>query len=184
MIRFIYELIVPILIFAIILVAFTLLLYKKCPAGSMLVIYNNNADAFGNNIKIIKSGGAFIWPFGSSAVIFDLSPFSVNIDMEKIYDKNGNSIYLKLKLLLSISTFETEVQNAVERLSGLSKNQINELSKDLISGHLRSFFINTMIEETREREKISQSMLETLKTPLEEVGLKIMNLDIIEVRKI
>jgi flotillin len=184
MARFFLETIIPILIFIIILTSISLKYYKKCPAGSMMVIFNNKSDAFGSTIKIIKSGGAFVWPLGGSYVIFDLSPFSISIYIEKLHDKDGILLHLKAKILLAISSYESEVQNAIERISGLNKAQINELSIDLVSSHLRSFFAVISIDETKDREKITASLIEAIKVPLEDIGLRIMNLDIIEIKKV
>jgi flotillin len=184
MIRLITILLLLFLFVIILIAVIGLKYYVKCPAGSILIVFNNKSDAFGNTIKIIKSGGAYIWPFGGSYVIFDLSPFSIQLDLAKLHDKDGISLHLNAKILLAISSFENEVQNAIERISGLNKAQISELSTDLMASHTRTFFSSIQVEETKNREKITSTLVEALKVPIEDIGLKIINLDIIEIRQI
>jgi uncharacterized membrane protein YqiK len=184
MMRLIPIFVLLILFLIILMTAVGLKYYVKCPAGSILIVFNNKSDSYGNSTKIIKSGGAYVWPFGGSYVIFDLSPFSIQLDLDKLHDKDGISLHLHSKILLAISSYESELQNAIERISGLNKAQISELSKDIISSHTRTFFNSIAMEETRSRETITNKLIESFKVPLEDIGLKIMNLDIIEIRRI
>jgi uncharacterized membrane protein YqiK len=183
MIRFIPIFVLLILLIIILITVIGLKYYVKCPAGSILIVFNNKSDSFGNSTKIIKSGGAYIWPFGGSYVVFDLSPFSIQLDINKLQDKDGLLLHLHAKILLAISSYESELQNAIERISGLNKVQISELSKDLISSHMRTFLTTIPMEDTRNRGIITNMLIEALKTPREDIGLRIMDLYIIEIAK-
>jgi uncharacterized membrane protein YqiK len=104
--------------------------------------------------------------------------------MARLADKDEIPIYFKSKIILTISSNENGVQNAIERISGLDKGQINELCIDLISSHLRNFFAGISYEEIKNRERASVKIEESLKEPLEKVGIVIINTDIIELKKI
>ena len=182
MVRAIIEIIMLLLIVIVILTAVALNYYKKCPAGSMLVVFNNKPDVFGSTVKIIKSGGAFVWPFGGSFVILDLSPFPVDIFFDKIIYKDGSLRNFKAKLILSISTYEEEVKNAIERISGLGREKVIELSRDIISGHLRSFFLGISKNEIVDHLILKNKIAEELEQPLEDIGLRIMNMDLMELQ--
>jgi uncharacterized membrane protein YqiK len=158
--------------------------YKKCPPGCIIVVFNNNQDAYGSTYKIVKSGGAYVWPFGGSYVIFDLSPFNLKIDIEKLIDNQGKAYQLSLKAILSISSEENVLQKSIERISGLSKEKIDNIVSDLIISHIRSYFAGISGEEYKNRENFKLSLTSLLVEPLEEFGIKILNVDVVEVNEI
>jgi uncharacterized membrane protein YqiK len=177
-------LLIIILISISILTSILLKFYKKCPPGCLLVVFNNRQDAYGSNFKIVKLGGAYVWPFGGSYVIFDLSPFTIRIDIEKLTDKQGKRYQINLKILLAMSSEESVVQNAIDWISGLSKEQINNLASDLISSLIRSFFAGFSGEEYKNREVLKLNLINVLTEQLEDIGLKIVNIDIVEVKQV
>jgi uncharacterized membrane protein YqiK len=181
---FLIDIIVILLILFAVILAISMVFYKKCPPGSIMIIYTGKTDVYGNNLKIIKSGGAFIWPFGVWHVIFDLSPFSIIFELEKLHDKDDMLIYFKSKIILAISSNENELQNTIERISGLGKEQIKEICIDLISSQLRTFFSGVSYEELKIREKATIHITESLTEPLDKIGIKIINLDLIELKKV
>jgi flotillin len=178
------DIIIVTLILFVLITVISMAFYKKCPPGSMMVLFHNKTDAFGNSYKIIKSGGAFIWPIGGSYVIFDLSPFSIDLVIERLTDKDEIPVYLKAKIMLSISSNENTIQNAIERISGLNKEQINEVCLNLIPGQLRALFAGISFDEIKTREKANSKIETWLKEPLENMGIVIINTDIIELKKI
>jgi flotillin len=183
MIRIVFIIILLVLILFLILIAIALRFYKKCPAGSVLIIFNNISDNYGNHIKIIKSGGAFVWPFGGSYKIIDLKPFSVNVCPENLINKNEKPYFFNAKFILSINPDENVLYKSLERISGLSREQLEQLSTDMISGQLRSLFYNLDVAELENRGKLDYQLFQSLLEPLDNLGLQLINLDIIEFRK-
>jgi uncharacterized membrane protein YqiK len=174
---------IVIIVFSVILISLFLNFYKKCPPGSALVLINNKPDIYGSTIKIFKSGGVFVWPFSGSFVIFDLSPFSLTINHEKLLDKQGKYNHLNMKILLAISDEERIMENAVGRLSGLSQEKINSIANDIISGNIRSFFAG-FEGEIKNREALQLNIINVLREQMEAIGLKIINVDIVDVGQV
>jgi uncharacterized membrane protein YqiK len=174
---------IVIIVFSVILISLFLNFYKKCPPGSALVLINNKPDIYGSTIKILKSGGVFVWPFSGSFVIFDLSPFSLTINQEKLSDKQGRSIHLNMKILLAISDEERIMENAVKRFSGLSQEKINNIANEIICGQIRSFFAGYE-GDIKDRKGLQLNIINVLSEQMEAIGLKIMNVDVVEVKQV
>lgn len=79
-----------ILIVAIVLIAFSLLIfllsrYKKCPSDKIMVIYGNvgkNKDGSARSSKCIHGGAAFIKPVFEAYEFLDLTPISISVDLQ------------------------------------------------------------------------------------------------------
>jgi len=184
MIRTVIIIILFALAFSMIILALALKFYKKCPVGSILVIFNNISDNYGNKIKIIKSGGAFVWPFGGSYKIIDLKPFSINLIPENLLSKNEKRYQFNVKFILAINPDENVLYKSLERISGLSDEQLQQIALDMISGQLRTLFINMDDIEISNRSKVDYKIFQSLYEPLDNLGLQLLNLDIIELKQI
>jgi flotillin len=183
MIRIILIILILALIFVSVSTIILLNFYKKCPPGCMLVVFNNKADDFGSKLKIIKSGGAFVWPFGGSFAIFDLSPFLIELLNARLTDRDGIDRIMDAKYLMALSSQESIVERAVERFAGLPREQIVQIARDLISSHIRSWFNHHSEKEFSDREYLNSGIKEMLEDSLEKTGLNLMNVDIIDIRK-
>lgn len=149
----------------------------------MLIIFNTKPDLYGNRIKIIKSGAAFIIPALASYVIFDLSPFTININNGQFHDKEGSLIKINAKFILAISTDELVIEHAFERISGLPREQISNLAKELIESDLRSFISENTGLDKLQNNDFKNQLFQSIKEPLEDIGLMIMNVDLVEVKR-
>jgi flotillin len=183
MVRILLISLVIFLILFIVLATLIIKYYKKCPPGFALVIFNSRADAWGNTIKVIKSGGAFIWPVGGSHILIDLSPFSLPVTIEKIYDNEAKAYSLKTKFMLAKSADENVLQRSFERYSGLSNDRLGEIVSDLSKGHIRTYFASLKQTEHSNMEELTKNLSKLLIEPIEDTGLNLLNIEILEIKK-
>ena len=54
--------------------------YKRCPSNKILVIYGKTGQA--RSARCVAGGAAFVWPVIQSYEYLDLSPISIDIDLQ------------------------------------------------------------------------------------------------------
>jgi flotillin len=73
--------------------------------------------------------------------------------------------------------------NAAERLLGLTPEQIQELSKDILFGQLRLVIATMTIEEINsDRDKFLENISKNVDTELKKIGLKLINVNVTDIR--
>ena len=118
--------------------------YKRCPSDKILVVYGKTG---GQSAKCIHGGGAFIWPVIQDYAYLDLKPISIEANLTNALSKQNIRVDVPCRFTIAISTEPDSMGNAAERLLGLSTEQIQELSKDILFGQLRLVVAMMTIEE-------------------------------------
>src|SRR5690606_34574504 len=124
--------------------------YKRCPSDRILVVYGKigkGADRENRSAKCIHGGAAFIWPIIHSYAFLDLTPLSIEINLTNALSKQNIRVDVPSRFTVGISTEPNVMNNAAERLLGLSQEAISNLAKDIIFGQLRLVVATMEIEE-------------------------------------
>lgn len=108
--------------------------YKRCPSDKILVIYGRTG---GTSAKCIHGGGAFVWPVIQDYAYLDLKPISIDANLTNALSRQNIRVDVPCRFTIAISTETDSMGNAAERLLGLTPDQIQELSKDILFGQLR-----------------------------------------------
>jgi flotillin len=101
--------------------------YKKCPSDKILVIYGNVGE--GKSAKCYHGGGAFVWPVIQDYQYLDLTPIPIEINLQGALSKQNIRVNTPSSFTVGISTEHGVMENAAERLLGLSLPEIKELAK-------------------------------------------------------
>jgi flotillin len=159
--------------------------YKKCPSDKILVVYGKlGRDKDGNerNSKCIHGGATFIWPVVQSYRFLDLTPMSISVDLRGALSKQNIRIDVPSRFTVGISTEPGIMQNAAERLLGLSLTEVQELSKDMILGQLRLVIATMSIEEINtDRDKFLEEVSNNVETELKKIGLRLINVNVTDI---
>ncbi len=157
--------------------------YKKCPADKILVIYGKvGKDKNGNDIssKCIHGGAVFIWPFIQAYTFLDLTPLSIHIDLKQALTSKNEKTDIVSRFTVGISTEPDVMQNAAERLLGLSNQNIIELATDIIMGQMRLTVGQTDIETINAgRDKFLETLCVNVEEQIKKVGLRLINVNIL-----
>lgn len=105
--------------------------YKRCPSDKILVVYGKTGGA---SAKCIHGGGAFIWPVVQDFAYLDLKPISIEANLTSALSKQNIRVDVPCRFTIAISTEKENMNNAAERLLGLTTSQIQELAKDILFG--------------------------------------------------
>jgi len=153
--------------------------YKRCPSDRILVVYGRTG---GGSAKCIHGGGAFIWPVIQDYEFLDLTPISMEVMLTNALSKQNIRVNVPSRFTIGISTEPTVMQNAAERLLGLSGDAIRDLAQEIIFGQLRMVVASMDIEEINtDRDKFLTHITHNIEVELQKVGLKLINVNITDI---
>lgn len=159
--------------------------YRKCPSDKILVIYGKvgrDKNGQARSAKCVHGGAAFIMPIIQSYQFMDLTPISINVDLENALSKQNIRVDVPSRFTVGISTEPGIMQNAAERLLGLRMNEIQELAKDIIFGQLRLVVATMEIEEiNNDRDKFLVAVSNNVEIELKKIGLRLINVNVTDI---
>ncbi|MGB4842842.1 MAG: SPFH domain-containing protein [Ferruginibacter sp.] len=154
--------------------------YKRCPSDKILVIYGRTG---GTSAKCVHGGGAFIWPVIQDYAFLDLKPLSIEANLTNALSRQNIRVDVPCRFTIAISTEADSMNTAAERLLGLSPEQIQELSKDILFGQLRLVIATMMIEEINsDRDKFLDNISKNVDSELRKIGLKLINVNVTDIK--
>jgi len=152
--------------------------YKRCPSDKILVVYGNVG---GRNIsaRCYHGGAAFIWPVFQDYQFLDLTPIPIDIKLEGALSQQNIRVNTPSTFMVGISTEPGVMENAAERLLGLSLDEIRQLARDIIFGQMRVVIATMPIEEINaDRDKLIANISTGVEVELKKVGLRLINVNI------
>ena len=172
-------------IFLFIIVVAMMRRYKRCPSDRILVVYGKigrGADRESRSSKCIHGGAAFIWPVIHSYAFLDLTPISIEINLTNALSKQNIRVDVPSRFTVGISTEPNIMNNAAERLLGLSQESISNLAKDIIFGQLRLVVATMEIEEINSnRDLFLAAVSSNVEAELKKIGLKLINVNVTDI---
>lgn len=154
--------------------------FKRCPSDKILVIYGKTG---GSSAKCVHGGGAFIWPVIQDYAYLDLKPISIEANLTNALSRQNIRVDVPCRFTIAISTEPDSMNNAAERLLGLSPGDIQELSKDILFGQLRLVIATMTIEEINsDRDKFLDNISKNVDTELKKIGLKLINVNVTDIK--
>lgn len=158
---------------------------KTCPPDKVLVVYGKNRknnDGTSRSSKCVHGGIAFIAPFVQKYTYLDLTPLSISVDLKSALSKQNIRIDVPCIFTVGISTDPAIMQNAAERLLGLTLQNISDLAKDIIFGQLRLVIATMEIEEINtDRDKFLDAISRNVEGELKKIGLKLINVNVTDI---
>ena len=151
--------------------------FKRCPSNRILVVYGKVGT--GRSARCIHGGGAFILPLIQDYDYLDLVPRPIEIDLIGALSKKNIRVNVPSTFTVGISTQAAIMQNAAERLLGLSDQGIRNQSQDIILGQMRLVIATLSIEEiNQDREKFLELVNLNVGSELQKIGLEVINVNI------
>lgn len=159
------------------LLAFVANQYKRCPSNKIIVVYGKTGGD--KTAKCVHGGGTFIIPLIQDYGVLPLEPMTTDIDLRGALSKGNIRVAVPSTFTFGISTDESIMINAAERLLGLTKEDIITQASDIILGQLRLAIATLTIEEiNQDREKFLEQINANVNTELNKIGLEIINVNI------
>jgi len=154
--------------------------YRRCPSDKILVVYGKIAGSGeGLSAKCYHGGAAFVWPIIQDYQFLDLTPIPIEIKLEGALSQQNIRVNTPSTFTVGISTEPGVMENAAERVLGLSLSEIQELARDIIFGQMRVVIATMPIEEINaDRDKLIENISNGVEVELKKVGLRLINVNV------
>jgi len=159
--------------------------YKRCPSDKILVVYGKvgKGDDGSRSAKCIHGGAAFIMPVIQDFQFLDLKPISIEVELKSALSRQNIRVDVPSSFTVGISTEPSIMNNAAERLLGLSVDAIHGIARDIIFGQLRLVIATMDIEEINSnRDKFLSNVAHSVEAELKKIGLKLINVNITDIK--
>ena len=159
--------------------------YKRCPSDRILVVYGKVGSNVEGNLsaKCIHGGAAFVWPVIQDYAFLDLTPTSIEVNLTNALSRQNIRVDVPSRFTVGISTEPGVMNNAAERLLGLTQAQVHDLAKDIIFGQLRLVVATMDIEEiNNNRDKFLANVASNVEAELKKIGLKLINVNVTDIK--
>jgi len=152
--------------------------YKRCPSDKILVVYGK-VGGHGVSAKCYHGGASFIWPIIQDYQFLDLTPIPIDIQLQGALSQQNIRVNTPSTFMVGISTEPGVMENAAERLLGLSLEEIRQLARDIIFGQMRVVIATMPIEEINaDRDKLIANISTGVEVELKKVGLRLINVNV------
>lgn len=153
---------------------------KKCPPDKILVICGNlGRDENGNirSVKCVYGAIVFVKPLIQKCFYLDLSPISVETELKKV--AFGEKLLdISVVFTVSVSTEPAVMNNAAERLIGISTELIAVLTKDIICGQIRVMASES--DGSEDPDAFLGKVAEKIEEEIKKIGLKLWSYNLKE----
>lgn len=156
--------------------------YKRCPPDRILVIYGKvgkGEKGLIRSARCLHGSAALIWPVIRDYEFLDLTPITMDIDLRSALSKENIRINVPATFTVGISTEMGVMENAAERLLGLSEDRIRAVAEDIIFGQTRVVIATMEIQEIiSNRDKFVDNITSGVEVELKKIGLKLINVNV------
>jgi len=176
------ELTLPLIIVIVIVVFVAALLkrYRRCPSDKILVVYGSTGRG---SAKCVHGGGVFVWPIIQDYAYLNLTPISIEANLTNALSRQNIRVDVPCRFTVGISTEADSMNNAAERLLGLSANDIQDMARDILFGQLRLVIASMSIEElNQDRDAFQENIKKNVEIELKKIGLKLINVNITDIK--
>ena len=151
-------------------------LYYICQPSEVL-IFAGSRHRVGDSQKkvgyrLLKGGSSVRVPLLEKAFRMDLSNMIIELKVNNAYSKGGIPLTVEGVANIKVAGEEPTIHNAIERLLGKSRQEIEKLAQENLEGNLRGVLASLTPEQVNE-DKIAfaKSLLEEAEDDLEKLGL-------------
>ena len=153
--------------------------YRRCPSDK-IVVYGKTG---GGSAKCIHGGGKFVWPIIQDYAYLNLTPISIDANLTNALSRQNIRVDVPCRFTVGISTEPDSMNNAAERLLGLTSNEIQELARDILFGQLRLVIATMSIEEINsDRDKFLENISKNVEVELKKIGLRLINVNVTDIK--
>ena len=175
-----FELPIILVIVAVVIVTALLKRYRRCPSDKILVVYGSTGKG---SAKCVHGGGVFVWPVIQDYAYLNLTPISIEANLTNALSRQNIRVDVPCRFTVGISTEADSMNNAAERLLGLSANDLQEMARDILFGQLRLVIASMSIEElNQDRDAFQENIKKNVEIELKKIGLKLINVNITDIK--
>ncbi len=155
---------------------------KICQPNEVLIFSGRQrqlTDGSRVGYRVIQGGRGFRIPIIEKVDRLNLTTIPLDLTVTNAYSKGGIPLTVRAIANVKISSKESELNNAVERLLGKGRDEIQGIAKETLEGNLRGVLALLTPEEVNEdRLKFAKELLDEADNDLSALGLQLDTLKI------
>lgn len=165
--------------FLILIVLFYVSRLKMPRPGEALIVYGSVGKGDGKGLKVVTEGSTFVWPGIQRYTTISLAAMPFNVGTGGIRTKDGVYIQIEAPTTLKVDSTREAIALAAEMFAGKSTNEIVEVARKTLEGHLRAICASMTLNEVNEdRKRLQQEMQEVSASDFAKMGLHIVSFNI------
>jgi flotillin len=157
-------------------------LYYICQPSEVLIFAGSRRPLLEDRsvgYRLVKGGSSLRVPLLERAFRMNLTNMIIELKVINAYSKGGIPLTVNGVANIKIAGEEPTIHNAIERLLGKSRKEIEQLAKETLEGNLRGVLASLTPEQVNEdKAAFARSLLEEAEDDLEKLGLILDNLQI------
>jgi len=165
--------------------------YKKVGPNEVLVISGRRhtyidpvtGEKATRNYRIVKGGGAFIWPVLERVDDLSLEIMTIDVVTPKVYTVQGVPITVDGVAQVKIRGDDVSIATAAEQFLSKSQDEIRNVALQTLEGHLRAILGTLTVEEIyKDRDAFAARVQDVAAGDLANMGLSIVSFTIKDIR--
>ena len=150
---------------------------KICQPNEVLIFSGRKrrlTDGSAVGYRVIKGGRGFRIPILEQVERIQLNTIPLDLTVQNAYSKGGIPLTVRAIANVKVASNEAELANAVERLLGKGRDEIQTIAKETLEGNLRGVLATLTPEEVNEdRLKFAKELLAEADNDLSNLGLQL-----------
>ncbi len=156
-------------------------LYYICQPNEVLIFAGGSQRAGDRKVgyRLVKGGSSIRTPLLEKVMRMNLTNMIIELKVSNAYSKGGIPLQVDGVANIKIAGEEPTIHNAIERLLGKPRKEIEKIAKETLEGNLRGVLASLTPEQVNE-DKIAfaKSLLDEAEEDLEKLGLVLDTLQI------
>ncbi|HEX4452025.1 MAG TPA: SPFH domain-containing protein [Kofleriaceae bacterium] len=153
-----------------------------CPPNAVLIFsggHHKLADGRTIGYRVVQGGRGIRIPLVEVVDRMDLTNMMIELKVGGAYSKGGIPLNVQGVANVKVSSKNEQLANAIERLLGMSREQIMAIARETLEGNLRGVLSTLTPEEVNtDREKFAGELLHEADHDLARLGLELDTLKI------
>lgn len=156
--------------------------YYICQPSEVLIFAGSRTqlpDGQDVGYRLVKGGSSLQVPLLERTFRMDLTNMIIDLRVVNAYSKGGIPLTVEGVANIKIAGTEPTIHNAIERLLGKSRKEIEQMAKETLEGNLRGVLASLTPEQANaDQIAFAKILLEEAEEDLEKLGLVLDNLQI------
>lgn len=154
--------------------------YLKVGPNEAMII----SGAFTRGVpKVVHGGGTFVWPGVQKAEILSLEVITIDVRTPEVYTEKGVPIIVDGIAQIKVHATDQAIRTAAEQFLGRGRNEIMNVAKQTLEGHLRAILGQMEVEDIyKNRDMFAQKVQETSATDFAKMGLQIVSFTLRDIK--
>lgn len=156
--------------------------YYICQPSEVLIFAGTRTqlpDGQDVGYRLVKGGSSLQVPLLERTFRMDLTNMIIDLRVVNAYSKGGIPLTVEGVANIKIAGTEPTIHNAIERLLGKSRKEIEQMAKETLEGNLRGVLASLTPEQANaDQIAFAKILLEEAEEDLEKLGLVLDNLQI------